>query len=58
MGSGHIRRYEIFKKITRQGDEERRGVFTGFWWGNMKEGDHLGDLSLDGRIILRRVFRK
>ena len=31
----------------------RRGeVYTGFWWGNLRERDHLGDPSVDGRIIL------
>jgi hypothetical protein len=31
---------------------------TGFWWENLKERDHLVDLGFDGRIILRRIFRK
>jgi len=31
---------------------------TGFWWENLKEGDHLGDPDVDGRIILRWIFRK
>jgi len=31
---------------------ERRGV-SGFWWGNPKERDHLGDPDVEGRIILR-----
>ena len=31
---------------------EERGVYM-FWWGNMRERDHLGDPGVDGRIILR-----
>ena len=31
---------------------------TGFWWGNLKERDHWGDPDVDGRIILRLIFRK
>jgi len=34
------------------------GGYTGFWWGNLRERDHLGDPGVDGRIILRRIFRK
>jgi hypothetical protein len=26
-------------------------VHTVFWWGNLRERDHLEDLGLDGRII-------
>jgi len=33
-------------------------VYTGFWWGNLRERDHLGDPDIDGRIILRWIFRK
>ena len=29
-------------------------LFTGLWWGNLKERDYLGDLGIDGRIILRK----
>jgi len=31
---------------------------TGFWWGNLGERDHWGDPGVDGRIILRWIFRK
>jgi len=33
-------------------------VFTEFWWGSLRETNHLGDPDLDGRIILRWIFRK
>jgi len=33
-------------------------VYTGFWWGNLRERDHLEDPGRDGRIILRWIFRK
>jgi len=31
---------------------ERRDVYR-FWWGNLRERDHLGDPGLDGSVILR-----
>jgi len=33
-------------------------VYTGFWWGNLRVRDHLGSPGVDGRIILRWIFRK
>ena len=30
----------------------RRWGSIGSWWGNRREGDHWGDLGVDGRIIL------
>ena len=33
-------------------------MYTGFWWGNLRERDHLGDPGVDGRIILRWIFKK
>jgi len=37
---------------------ERGELYTGFWWGKLREGDHLGDPGVDRRITLRWIFRK
>jgi len=36
----------------------RGEAYTGFWWGNLRERDHLEGPSIDGRILLRWIFRK
>jgi hypothetical protein len=33
-------------------------MYTRFWWGNLRERDHLEDPGGDGRIILRWSFSK
>jgi len=33
-------------------------VCTGFWWKNLREGDHWRDPGVDGRIILGWIFGK
>jgi len=38
-------------RIAHRGEER-------FWWGNLREIDHLEELGVDGRIILRWIFRK
>jgi len=41
--------------VVRRGRVE---AYTGFWWGNLRETDHLGDPDIDERILLRWIFRK
>jgi len=36
----------------------RAAVYAGFWWKKLRERNHLEDPVLDGRIILRWIFRK
>jgi hypothetical protein len=36
----------------------RREVCTGCWWGSLRERDNWVDPDVDGRIILRGIFRK
>ena len=33
-------------------------MHTGFLWENLRERDHLEDPGIDGRIILRWIFRQ
>ena len=33
-------------------------VHTGFWWEDLRQREHLEDLDVDGRIILKRVIKK
>jgi hypothetical protein len=35
----------------------RGEAYTGFWWGSLRERDQLKEPSVDGRIILRWIFR-
>ena len=32
-------------------------MYTGVWWGNLRERDHWGDKDVDGRIILRWILK-
>ena len=36
----------------------REKVHTGFWWGNLRERDHLEEPGVDRRIKLRWIFKK
>jgi len=41
--------------VARMGEE--RGCI-GSWWGNRREGNHWGDLGVDGWIIFGWISRK
>jgi hypothetical protein len=33
-------------------------VHKDFWWGNLRKRDHLANLYVDRRIILKWIFRR
>ena len=41
------------ERVTRM----RAEVHAGFWWGKLRERDHLENLGVD-RMILKRNFKK
>ena len=49
------RRIRWVGHVARRGEE--RGCI-GSWWGNRREGDHWGDLGVDGWIILGWISRR
>ena len=38
------------RNVARMGEAE---VYTGFWWRNLSERNHLEDVDVEGRIILK-----
>jgi hypothetical protein len=34
------------------------GAYTRFWLEDLRERDHLGDPGVEGRIMLKWIFRK
>jgi hypothetical protein len=49
------RRMRWAEHVARMG---KREMHTGFWWGDLMEGDHLEDRGVDGTIILKWIFKK
>jgi hypothetical protein len=38
--------------------QEKEELLVGIWWGNLRERDHLENLGVDWRIILKLIFEK
>jgi hypothetical protein len=36
----------------------RGDMRKGCWWGNLREGDHLEDIVVDRKTILKWILRK
>jgi len=51
-----IEKNEMGRACSAYGGEER--LIRGFGGRNLRERDHLGDPGIDGKIILRSIFRK
>jgi len=51
-----LRRMRRAGHVVRMGEE--RGGCIGSWWGNRRERDQWGDLSVDGWIILGWISRR
>jgi hypothetical protein len=49
-----VKKNEVGGAYSTYGGE----MYTGCWWGNLREGYLLEDPGIDGRIILKRVFQK
>jgi hypothetical protein len=54
VGSTLSRRTRWLGNVAPIGVKE---VHTLFWWGNLRERDHVEDPGIDGRIMLSRFFK-
>ena len=49
------RRMRLTRHVARMG---KREAYSGFWWGNLRERDHLEEPGVVWRIILRWIIRR
>jgi hypothetical protein len=43
---------EMGGHVARMGEGE---AYTGFWWGHVRERDHLEEPIVDGKVILKWI---
>ena len=56
VGKQAAQRFDGQRFNLRKLNELERCI--GSWWGNWREGDHWGDLGVDGWIILGWISRR
>jgi len=59
--SPNVVRFKKSRRMRWAGHVARMGrgeMYVVFWWGNLRERAHLKYPGVDGRIILRWIFRK
>jgi len=47
----------IKSRTMRWVGHEARETYIVFWWGNLKEREHLGDPGVNGSLLLRWILR-
>jgi len=58
LGTTLTNQNSIQEEIMSRLKSGRGEVYTEFWWGNLRERNHLEEPGLDGRIILRWILGK
>jgi hypothetical protein len=53
-----VKQIRIYPSSTNENSYVALVLMTAFWWRDVREREHLGDPGVDGRIILRWIFRK
>ena len=47
---------EMSEACSTYGREKK--YIQGFWWRNLKDGDHVVPLGIDGKTILKWIIKK
>jgi hypothetical protein len=45
------------RRIRGMGHVAHKGRITRFWWSNLMESDHVEDLDIHERTILKYIFK-